>query len=92
MLINTQGVVTPIGTIERLYVTSQGAWPPLILMLQIWKFFMVILEAQVTQIYSMNLLRLITDFIKMSKVWFLSIEFYGVWQEESAGSRDYTLM
>ena len=29
----------------------------------------------------MNVLRLITDFIKMSKVWFLSMEFYGVWQE-----------
>ena len=42
---------------------------------------MVILEAQVTQICSMNVLRLITDFIKMSKVWFLSMEFYGVWQE-----------
>ena len=42
---------------------------------------MVILEAQVTQICSMNVLRLITDFIKMSKVWFLSMEFYGTWQE-----------
>ena len=42
---------------------------------------MVILEAKVTQIYSMNVLRLITDFIKMSKVWSLSMEFYGVWQE-----------
>ena len=42
---------------------------------------MVILEAQVTQICSMNVLRLITDFIKMSKVWFLSMEFYGAWQE-----------
>ena len=42
---------------------------------------MVILEAQVTQICSMNILRLITDFIKMSKVWFLSMEFYGAWQE-----------
>ena len=41
---------------------------------------MVILEAQITQICSMNVLRLITDFIKMSKVWFLSMEFYGVWQ------------
>ena len=28
----------------------------------------------------MNVLRLITDFIKMSKVWFLSMEFYGAWQ------------
>ena len=62
-------------------MTSQGAWLPLILMLQSCKFFMVILEAQVTQICSMNVLRLITDFIKMSKVWFLSMEFYGVWQE-----------
>ena len=42
---------------------------------------MVILEAQVTQIRIMNVLRLITDFIKMSKVWFLSMEFYGAWQE-----------
>ena len=29
----------------------------------------------------MNVLRLITDFIKMSKVWFLSMEFYGAWQK-----------
>ena len=65
--------------IERLHVTSQGTWLPLILMLQSWNF-MVILEAQVTQICSMNILRLITDFIKMSKVSFLSMEFYGAWQ------------
>ena len=43
------------------------------------RIFMVILEAQVTQICSMNILRLITDFIKISKVWFLSMEFYGAW-------------
>ena len=50
---------------------------------------MVILEAQVTQICSMNDLRLITDFIKMSKVWSLSMEFYGLVALESisAGKR-----
>ena len=35
----------------------------------------------------MNVLRLITDFIKMSKVWFLSMEFYGVWQEVASAQR-----
>ena len=70
-----------IAPYRAVALTSQGAWLPLILMLQSWNFFMVILEAQVTQICSMNVLRLITDFIKMSKVWFLSMEFYGVWQE-----------
>ena len=60
---------------EAVACDVQGAWLPLILMLQNWKFFMVILEAQITQICSMNVLRLITDFIKMSKVWFLSMEF-----------------
>ena len=67
--------------IERLRVTSQGVWLPLILMLQSCKFFKVILEAQVTQICSMDILRLTIDFIKMSKVWFLCMEFYGAWQE-----------
>ena len=41
----------------------------------------------------MNVFRLITDFIKMSKVWFLSMEFYGVWQEVAdlgyLGFQDY---
>ena len=54
--------------IEQLYVMSQGVWLPLILMLQSCKFFKVILEAQVTQICSMDILRLTIDFIKMSKV------------------------
>ena len=62
-------------------MTSQGVWLPLILMLQSCKFFKVILEAQVTQICSMDILRLTIDFIKMSKVWSLSMEFYGAWQE-----------
>ena len=35
----------------------------------------------------MNVLRFITDFIKMSKVWFLSMEFYGVWQEVATRHR-----
>ena len=35
----------------------QGVWLPLILMLQSCKFFKVILEAQVTQICSMDILR-----------------------------------
>ena len=68
-------------TIERLHVTSQGAWLSLILMLQSCKFFKVILEVQVTQICSMDILRLTIDFIKMSKVWSLCMEFYGAWQE-----------
>ena len=38
------------------------------------------LGAQVTQIASMNILRLTIDFIKMSKVWSLCMEFYGAWQ------------
>ena len=46
-----------------------GVWLPLILMLQSCKIFKVILEAQVTQICSMDILRLTIDFIKMSKVW-----------------------
>ena len=67
--------------IEQLRVMSQGVWLPLILMLQSCKFFKVILEAQITQICSMDILRLTIDFIKMSKVWFLCMEFYGAWQE-----------
>ena len=70
-----------LNSIERLRVTSQGVWLPLILMLQSCKFFKVILEAQVTQICSMDILRLTIDFIKMSKVWSLCMEFYGAWQE-----------
>ena len=62
--------------IERLHVTSQGAWLSLVLMLQSCKFFKVILEVQVTQICSMDILRLTIDFIKMSKVWSLCMEFY----------------
>ena len=42
----------------------QGVWLPLILMLQSCKFFKVILEAQVTQICSMDILRLTIDFYK----------------------------
>ena len=53
-----------------------GVWLPLILMLQSCKFFTVILEAQVTQICSMDILRLTIDFIRMFKVWSLCI--YGV--------------
>ena len=45
------------------------------------QIFKVILEAQVTQICSMDILRLTVDFIKMSKVWSLCMEFYGAWQE-----------
>ena len=67
--------------IERLRVTSQGVWLPLILMLQSCKLFKVILEAQVTQICTMDILRLTIDFIKMSEVWSLCMEFYGAWQE-----------
>ena len=40
-----------------------GAWLPLNLMLQSCKFYEVILEAQVTQICSMDILRLTIDFI-----------------------------
>ena len=72
-------VCTP-DPIERLRVTSQGAWLPLILMLQSCKFLKIILEAQVTQICSMDILRLTIDFIKMSKVWSLCMKFYGAWQ------------
>ena len=72
--------IKPDHAIERLHVTSQGAWLPLILMLQSCKFLKVILEAQVTQICSMDILRLTIDFIKMSKVWSLCMEFYGAWQ------------
>ena len=44
----------------------QGVWLSLILMLQSCNFFKVILEAQVTRICSMDILRLTIDFIKMS--------------------------
>ena len=40
---------------------------------------------------SMNILRLITDFIKMFKIWFLSMEFYGVWQEVAHYSKLVTV-
>ena len=50
-------------------------------MLQELQIFKVILEAQVTQICNMDILKLIIDFIKMSKVLSLSMEFYGAWQE-----------
>ena len=45
------------------------------------QIFKVILEAQVTQICSMDILRLTIDFIKCPKVWSLWMEFYGAWQE-----------
>ena len=57
-----------------------GVVASLILILQSCKFLNVILGAQVTQICSMDILRLTIDFIKMSKIWFLSMEFYGTWQ------------
>ena len=69
-----------VRIIERLHVMSQGVWLPLILMLQSCKLLKVILEAQVTQICSMDILRLTIDFIKMSKGWSLCTEFYGAWQ------------
>ena len=61
-------------------MTSQGAWPPLILMVQSCEFLKVILEAQVTQICSMDILNLTIDFIKMSNVWSLCMEFCVAWQ------------
>ena len=70
-----------VSTIEQLRVMSQGVWLPLILMLQSCNFFKVILEAQVTQICNMDILRLAIDFLKMCKVWSLCMEFYGTWQE-----------
>ena len=49
---------------------SHGAWLPLILMLQSCKFLKVILEAQATQICSMDILRLTIDFLKFGPyVW-----------------------
>ena len=44
------------------------------------KLRIFILEAQVTQICSMDILSLTIDFIKMSSVWSLSMEFYDAWQ------------
>ena len=49
-------------------------------MLQSREFLKVLLEAQVTQIYSMDILSLTIDFTKMSNVWSLYMEFYGAWQ------------
>ena len=69
---------------------SQGVWLPL---LQSCNFFKVILEAQVAQMCSMDILRLTIGFIKMSKVWSLCMEFYGAWQEVAMRHRhkDQTL-
>ena len=70
-----------------------GVWFPLILMLQSCKFLKLILEAQVIQLCSMDILRLTIDFRKMYKVWSLCMEFYGAWQEVAMHHRtkDQTL-
>jgi len=93
MCVQVFNVYTSVGRdIEQLRVTSQGVWLHLILMLQSCKFFKVILEAQVTQICRMDILRLTIDFIKMSKVWSLCMEFYGAWQEVFSTIRSKTFI
>ena len=52
---------------------SEGVWLPLILMLQSCKFFKVILEAQVTQICSMDILRCSYATVKYYQSWLLSL-------------------
>ena len=50
-------------SIERLHVMSQGVWLPLILILQSCEFVKAILEAQVTQICSVDILSLIPSIL-----------------------------
>ena len=67
----------------------QGVWLPLILMLQSCKFFKVILEAQVTQICSMDILRLTTDFIKNVQSLVLMYGVYGIFRKSTIRSKTF---